>query len=70
MIDPRYTGPDGAKRLEMLEELFTRCYSWSRRLPLGIYDVVDALYQDNERVDRLEQEREESFRKLDDELKY
>lgn len=49
----KYDGPAGAKRLKMLEELLIRCYAWSRRLPLGIYSVVDALDQDNRRVERL-----------------
>lgn len=63
MTDPRYDGPDGAKRIELLERLAVRVTSAraaNRRLWPMIEDVMGAIYRDNERVDRLEKEREDA----------
>ncbi len=57
MTDKRYDGPDGEKRLELLEELAKIVSTWIRRgtPPLIVKIVVasDAIDDDNERVSRL-----------------
>lgn len=59
MID-KYAGPDGARRLKLLEELVDAVARWSadghdRRLP-GVLDAFnDVVDWDNKRVSRLNQ---------------
>jgi len=58
MTDQRYTGPDGAKRLELLEELAKAVDAW--RKGASDYPVRQAsavINLDNGRLDRLEQGR-------------
>ena len=63
MTDRRYTGPDGAKRLRMLEGLAAHVpglyhfFTESGMMPI-LCRMSEGISQDNERVDRLEQERE------------
>lgn len=59
MTDQRYDGPDGAKRLEMLEKLarlvWPYLYGGSDMPTLEeMCDAIDDITWDNERVDRLE----------------
>ncbi len=58
MTDQRYTGPDGAKRLEMLEELAAGFAEWVRASP-SLFDhrhtrdiakISKAISWDNGRV--------------------
>ena len=63
MTDQRYDGPDGAKRLEMLEELarlVSQCINHVRphHMSPRMCRITRLLGRDNERVDRLEKERE------------
>lgn len=70
MTDQRYTGPDGAKRLEMLEELAEGFADWLRASPglfehshtRGIGKLSRDLTKDNGRVDRLEKKQPTSTR--------
>lgn len=64
VTDQRYTGPDGAKRLEMLEELAEGFADWVRAAP-SLFDhrhtrdiakISKAISWDNGRVSRLKKE--------------
>lgn len=64
VTDQRYTGPDGAKRLEMLEELAAGFAEWVRASP-SLFDhrhtrdiakISKAISWDNARVERLEKQ--------------
>lgn len=63
-MNNRYDGPDGAKRLELLEELAEGFADWVRASPSlfeylhtrDIAKISKAITWDNGRVDRLEQE--------------
>lgn len=63
----KYASPDGAKRLELLEELAAGFAEWVRASPTlfdhrhtrDIAKISRAITWDNARVDRLEQESEE-----------
>lgn len=65
MTDQRYTGPYGAKRLEMLEELakdLDRFRAFVQdRWPKVFYSLY-AIHLDNRRVDRLEKKQPTSTR--------
>lgn len=57
MTDQRYDGPDGAKRLKMLEALASAFSRWPFSGPgriawLKLREISAALDRDNERVDR------------------
>ncbi len=55
----KYDGPDGARRIELLEELASVVSSWimlvrpRARLTQGVVRISAAIDRDNERVDRL-----------------
>ncbi len=60
MTDQRYTGPDGAKRLEMLEELAAAvvvylAQGWNRGVLVRCSTDIN---RDNRRVDRLAEEHQ------------
>lgn len=61
MTDQRYTGPDGAKRLELLEELASAVITYSEKEEgliwwAAVIGIGRALDRDNGRLDRLEKE--------------
>ncbi len=63
MTDQRYTGPDGVKRIELLEELARLVASSIRHtcphhMSARICGASSTIDRDNGRVDRLKQERE------------
>lgn len=73
MTDRRYTGPDGAKRLELLEELACRLAimrSTDRMDWRALEGLLDLVATDNERVDRLEKDRDAYIRGRNDQGRY
>ena len=62
MTDQRYTGPDGAKRLEMLEELAAEIVAWKFSINDTNWSRLNRLStelrRDNERVEQLTEKRE------------
>lgn len=63
----KYDGPDGAKRLELLEELAEALVYWRRVGHLEVVNIVantrlldaeSAIKRDNKRVSRLKKEKE------------